>query len=449
MVTEDKRKISLFLYAMLVLTILLLTLVHVYFSFSKTNIDTFKSSNTFITLNGPWKFKEGDNLQWANSNFNDSEWENVDLTAPPGAHDDDVGLSGFVPGWTTKGHPNYSGYAWYRLNVLLDSVKGNEVALGAPAAVDDAYQLFINGSLFGNAGDFSSALPVVYSIQPQMYLLPDSLRKEKQITIAFRVWMSAGTLGQGPDKGGIHIAPVLGEKNKVELKYKAQWSQTIKGYVVEVVEPVTFLLLAISMSVFYRGKRLLKQCKWFILALLFLGMIRLNQALYFWWQIESSHASAILTTFLLRPLILGCWLMAWREWFELDKPKWLPIVILIVTLIYMASGLFGLSWISSSNTYIPYQAIANYSRYIFIGLLLFIVIKGTIRKDSREILTILAITLLSIGIFAREYSLLNIIPGIWFPYGVGVSRSQYAYAAFVIVIYLILIKRNKQLIEIR
>jgi hypothetical protein len=33
----------------------------------------------------------------------DSGWETMDLTAPPGAHDDDVGLSGFIPGWTAKG----------------------------------------------------------------------------------------------------------------------------------------------------------------------------------------------------------------------------------------------------------------------------------------------------------------------------------------------------------
>jgi len=444
MITQGQRKVSFFLYAMLLLTILLLILVHIYFSFSKTNSETFKSSNIFITLNGPWKFKTGDSLQWAYSNFNDAEWENVDFTAPPGARDDDVGLSGFVPGWTKKGHQNYSGYAWYRLNVSLDSVKGREMALVAPPAVDDTYQLFINGSLLGSAGDFSGTVPVVYSIQPRMYLLPDSLIREKNITIAFRVWMSAGSLGQGPDLGGIHIAPVLGEKNKVEVKYGVQWSQTIKGYIVEVVEPVVFFLLAISMLLLYRSKKIIKQCKWFILALIFLGLIRLNQAVYYWWQIESSHASAILTTFILRPIILGCWLMAWREWFELDKPKWLPIAIFIVTLIYMTTGLLGLSWISGSITHIPYQAIANYSRYIFIALLLFVTIKGTIKKDSRDILTVFAIIVLSIGLFAREYSLLNIIPGIWFPYGVGVSRSQYAYAVFVIVMYVILIKRNKQ-----
>src|SRR5215475_2805961 len=46
------------------------------------------------TLTGPWKFHLGDDVRWANPEYDDSSWESVDLTAPPGAHDDDVGLSG-------------------------------------------------------------------------------------------------------------------------------------------------------------------------------------------------------------------------------------------------------------------------------------------------------------------------------------------------------------------
>jgi hypothetical protein len=137
--------------------------------------------------------------------------------------------------------------------------------------------------------------------------------------------------------------------------------------------------------------------------------------------------------------------MAWREWFELTSPKWLPVVIFIATVIYMASELLSLSWISGHSVHFPYSAIADYIRFLFIALLAFITIKGLIKKGGKELLTLVAIILLSIGLFSKEFSSLNIIPGIWFPYGVGVSRTQYVYAAFVIVMYLILLKRNKQL----
>jgi len=216
--STQNAKISFLLYAMSLITLVLVTGVIMYLSHSTTTEETLRTDKNIIRLTGPWKFITGDNMQYALSNYDDSEWETLDLTAPPGAHDDDVGLSGFVPGWTAKGHSNYSGYAWYRLTVPLDGITGNDLALAAPPAVDDAYQLFINGSLLGNAGDFSGPIPIIYSIQPRMFLLPENVKKEKNIAIAFRVWMSPAS--QGPDAGGIHIAPALGEKTQIEKRYR-------------------------------------------------------------------------------------------------------------------------------------------------------------------------------------------------------------------------------------
>ena len=69
-----------------------------YLSHSSTTEETLASDKNLITLNGPWKFIAGDNMQYAQSNYDDSGWETMDLTAPPGAHDDDVGLSGLYSG---------------------------------------------------------------------------------------------------------------------------------------------------------------------------------------------------------------------------------------------------------------------------------------------------------------------------------------------------------------
>src|SRR4029078_729315 len=147
-------------------------------SHSTATEETSGTGKNIITLNGPWKFIVGDNMQYAHSNYDDSGWETIDLTAPPGAHDDDVGLSGYMPGWTDKGHSNYSGYAWYRLKVPLDSLTENNLALAAPPAVDETYQLFINGIFSGNAGNFSGIVPIPYSIQPRMFPLPEDVKKE-------------------------------------------------------------------------------------------------------------------------------------------------------------------------------------------------------------------------------------------------------------------------------
>ena len=65
---------------------------------------------------------------WAEPGFDDSQWETVDLTPKDGAFDPGAGTSGYVPGWTAKGHPGYWGYAWYRIP-----------GAGADAAWSDVY----------------------------------------------------------------------------------------------------------------------------------------------------------------------------------------------------------------------------------------------------------------------------------------------------------------------
>ncbi|WP_222429005.1 glycoside hydrolase [Chitinophaga polysaccharea] len=425
--------------AIITLSLMLLTMM-----FLKFPINSAVAGKSIITLNGPWKFKTGDHQQWAQSDFNDSDWESIDLTAPAGAHDGDVGLSGYVPGWTARGYPTYSGYAWYRMKVSLDNAERNNIALAGPPAIDDAYQLFFNGALSGNAGDFSGKFPITYSIQPRMFLLPESVKAHSNITIAFRVWMSAATLGQAPDVGGIHIAPELGEKSSIESKYRFQWEQTIKGYIVEIVEPVIFMLLGISLFLLFGNQQPPRSCKWFILALVLLALVRANQAIYFWLQIESTHQYDILTTVLLRPLILGSWLMAWWEWYELRQPKWIPPMMAILTLIYMGTQLLGLPWISGSIDDTLFQKMADYTRLLFVPLMLFIIYRGILCQQRREWLVLLAVLLVSIGLFSQEFAKLHIIPGIWFPYGVGVSTTQYAYAAFVLVMYIILIQRSRK-----
>src|SRR5579862_3670848 len=125
-----------------------------------------------VPLNGPWKFHLGDDSHWSESDFDDCDWETVDLTPEPGAHDGDVGLSGYVPGWTAMGHTGYSGYAWYRIHLRVSGAGDGSLAIAGPAAADDAYQLYFNGRLLGGIGDFSRESSVVYSIQPRIFTLP-------------------------------------------------------------------------------------------------------------------------------------------------------------------------------------------------------------------------------------------------------------------------------------
>jgi len=142
-------------------------------------------------LYGPWKFTVGDSPidpathqpLWAEPGFDDSKWETVDLTPEEGATDPILGNSGYVPGWTAKGHPGYRGYGWYRIRVHVDVQPGQRLALEEPPDIDDVYQVFANGRLLGSFGDFSANPPVDYYAQPAMFALPQGMVENAEFSL--------------------------------------------------------------------------------------------------------------------------------------------------------------------------------------------------------------------------------------------------------------------------
>ena len=66
------------------------------------------------------------------------------------------------------------------------------------------------------------------------------------------------------------------------------------------------------------------------------------------------------------------------------------------------------------------------------------------KQGMKDLLVLVAALLMLIALFPKEISDLHIIPGIWFPYGVGVSRGQFFYVAFVFDMYAVLIQKNRK-----
>jgi len=398
-----------------------------------------------VNLNGPWKFHIGDSPAWADPNFDDSTWESVDLTAPPGAHDADVGLTGYVPGWGARGHRGYSGYAWYRLRVAVAAPVDEALALSGPPAVDSAYQVFVNGQLLGGSGRFSGQTPTVFSIQPRVFAFSRSLLGGGQANsalIAFRIWMGLWDL---PDQsaGGIHIAPALGEANSIDTLFQMQWLQTVRGYIVEVMEAVAFILLAViacTLSVFERSKL---AYQWLCAALVLTALYRANQAIFFWGQFETVHTAEMISIVLLIPLCLATWTLAWHAWFHLNDTEWMPIAVAILTLLYVSAQFLTGSWfhgVFSHWIVAISEFIATWTRVLFVLLTGLIVCKAIRQQGRGAWLALLGLVLISIGLFAQELSVLG-FRGIWFPFGTGVSRTQFAYAAFDLVLFVVLLRR--------
>jgi hypothetical protein len=407
-----------------------------------------------LRLDGPWRFHLGDDPAWADPAFDDAAWELVDLRAPPGAHDADVGLSGYVAGWRLR-HPGYRGFAWYRLRVVVAAPPGAPLAVAGPPLVDDAYQLFIDGQLAGSAGDFSHPLPAVSSIQPRAFALPARAGPNGLVdrSLAFRVWMGPGSWEDPvePDGGGLHIAPALGLAAEIEKHCRLQWLETVEGYVVDAIEPALFLVLAAMSAALLplAGLRTRPRYAWLAAALVSTALLRANQAFYFWTQLETATTFDFAKNVVLVPFVLGAWTMTWSNWFDSSEGRLRRAVAWVVAL-FVLCQLATRSWLFGAPPALD-QALHLVSmclRLSFALALGWIAVAAARAHGRAAWLPLLAMLLMAVGLFARELSALH-VTGIWFPFGVGVSRTQFAYAALVWVLFVLLQRHLVALVKLQ
>lgn len=398
-----------------------------------------------VPLNGPWKFHTGDNSRWADSNFDDSSWETVDLTPPPGARDSDVGFTGYVPGWQSKGHPRYSGYAWYRIHVSVDGQFAEPLELCGPFYVDVAYQVFANGKLLGGLGDFSGQRPVMHNIHlPKLYPLPQSIASAengRSIVIAVRTWMPSWALG--PEAGGIHIAPALGTIAGANSLYHIQWSQIIRGYIVDASIGFIFLVLALMACTLIPFDRSNSACFWLIAGLVLTSLRWANQPIFFWWQSESIREYELTTILLFIPLSIAAWTLVWYRWFGLPDWMWMRPVVGVLALLYVGSVFSERTWFYGVFPH-WFGTVTGFCvsavRLAFVLLTLLIIFRVVRQAGNARWFGLPAILAVSVGLYARELTMLG-IPGIWFPFGVGVSLSQCGFMVSYVALFLLLLHR--------
>jgi hypothetical protein len=393
-------------------------------------------------LTGPWKFQTGDDLRWAAADFDDSSWESVDLAAPPDARDNDVGLPGYVPGWASRGHAGYYGYAWYRLRLTITAPPEEPLAVAGPMAVDSAYQLYVNGRLLGGVGDFSGSPPTARSNhRPALFPLPPDIANSGSIVLAIRTWM--GTWPRSPDGGGMHVAPIIGTGKSVTDQYRLQWLTLFEGYVVDALEGLALILLALMALSLLPFDRANRSYAWLAVALLFLAVHRGNQAVMFLGNFETMHEFELFIIVLAIPLYMGAWLIAWRTWLSLRAPTWLPRVITALTATYVLAAFLTRSWFHAAFPEVVFtdlRYVISGVRYAFLIVYLWTVYQG-VRHSGREGWYALpAILILGVGLYGQELSYLR-VPGIWFPLGIGLSLSEIAYALFAPLLAALLLRR--------
>jgi hypothetical protein len=406
-----------------------------------------------VPLYGPWRFTVGDSPVdpvthgplWAEPGFDDSKWEAADLTPKEGLFNPTTGTSGYVPGWTAKGHPGYWGYAWYRIRVHLQERPGEKLALAGPDIADDAYQFFDNGELVGSFGNFTGSTPVDYYSQPTMFPLSHPAGGNPGSStwvLAFRVWMEPNSHTVALDAGGFHTAPVLGEAGAVAASYQIRWQELIRRYASFAVEVLLFALLAamaFSLTLFDRSDRVY----------LWMGAVFLAEsaeaaaAAFAVWTHHLSAGADLLCIDFLNPLIYAGWVMVWWVWFRLQRPAWLPRVVAGLTVLYIVAGPIGddlFFHIFPHPVAVAFHMVVLVVRLLLFSLLLWIVIQGIRRQGLEGWLVLPAVVLLGISLFALDLYVIHIRMW-WFPLGVMITVGDIAELLLMAAVALLLLRR--------
>lgn len=409
--------------------------------------------NSTAELTGPWKFHTGDNMAWAQPNFDDSAWGTMDLTPPPGSVDPNGGLGGFVPGWTARGYPGYSGYAWYRLRVNIIQENASSAAQGAnrrlairmPDDFDDAYQLYVNGELAGQFGKFSNRGVAYYYSQPRAFSLPSGIAAGSPVTLTIRMWMDAATPRLQPDAGGLHGPPALGHSRIVfDLLRLNQYAVHLSGSSTLFELAIQPLAILIAFSFFALDRNELAYL-WLGISctISFIFLLFLQMASYTTWIPETSF-----TIFaVLPPLQIGVWILFWSYWFRLERTvqmAWLyrftgAVVLLLAAATAMEQPpLYGrvvpvhaIHWLS------PFAEVLN----LLLGVVLVWVSYQGIRRNRAEgWLALTAVLLVGISRNVRQLAAMHIPMGFSL-YGIRIPLAQIGTVPSLAIITVLMLRR--------
>lgn len=283
-------------------------------------VEQVRLGDSVVPLVGPWKFSTGDNPAWSQPGFDDSSWTEMDMTSPTSHAHPTRRLR--LPGWTERGFPGYSGYAWYRLTIDVQG-SGQPLALKMPGHdVDDAYQVFVNGVPIGHLGRFNGRSVTAYNTLPRSFPLPENLTSGK-MTIAIRLWMDSATPFNSPDAGGLHSPPVLGNAQDIEGQVRLDFDDIAHRAGSGLLESL-FLVMALLMAgaLYWLDPQ---EDAYFWLALVCLvtllgnSIVQLSNFTTPMGQTEG----IILLDVLSRPIRIGLWVMFWAYWFRVPRLRWI------------------------------------------------------------------------------------------------------------------------------
>ena len=378
-------------------------------------------------LDGEWRFHAGDDVRWADPALDDRAWDRMTLVSRRDVHDGDVGIPGYLNGWRARGHSDLEGYGWYRRQVNLPP--RGELVLVGPPAVDDAYEAYWDGRWIGGVG-LTAASRKVTATRPA--LMPIPVGEKRSGLLAIRAFMQPG-LGRDGQSGGLRTVPVLASRAQGEALYRGQWRRTIAGYVVDAAEPAAMLVLALIAALAAPGLARPAFARWTAAALVASACSRLGNAIVAWTGLVSLLHLIWLSGVIVTPAAKLLWTIAWNQWAEGRSRPFVTCGAIVAWIMLVLAALMDSEPLGAAG------------RGLF-ALLLAAIAARIVGRGEHRVLALAAMLLVAAGLFAGDLSALG-IPGIWFPFNIGVSRSQYAYALALPLLASALFARGRTLIS--
>ena len=128
---------------------------------------------------------------------------------------------------------------------------------------------------------------------------------------------------------------------------------------------------------------------------------------------------SFLAKFMWMPTV-AAWALAWNRW---RQPSWRTIDVAALA-IMVAEIVGAMTHAASVNSV---SRLASIVLFVLIGARI-------VRGGAMRIHAMITLAFITLTIFGDELLDPIGVPGIWFPFGIGVSRTQYIYALFIPVL---------------
>lgn len=203
-----------------------------------------------VQLDGPWRFQMGDDLRWAEPNFDDSAWPAV---TPDRTLSD-------------QGFETYAGYAWYRLRVQPPQLHLGPLAGNAPLHLlvtshnTGQLAVYINGIEVGHSRGMTGA-PRMYRSPPFEVTLPQ-VNAGAPLVIAIRSWAAPGVQISHGLLERAEVGTREDVADRLALAIARHWDQHV---IAEMIVAFLFLGVACLGMILYMAQRHHSEYLWLAL----------------------------------------------------------------------------------------------------------------------------------------------------------------------------------------